>query len=127
MGLVAFILAAMLGVIDRLISIGPTIWAAQHGLDETDPTFQAFSRFDDGLGFTFFILGFLSIILYGMAMARTDRAPGLGWLFVAAGIVGIVLGVLGPGIPAMVYLGTAALGVADWRLALPLRTTSGTV
>ena len=123
MGLVAFAFAALLSVIDRIMSVWLTTRAAQQGLEEADVIVQAFSRFDDGLGFLFFILGFLSLSLYGLAMAQTDRHNGLGWLFVAVGIVGIVLGSFGAGIPAMPYFGTAALGIATWRFGVPPRTT----
>ena len=122
MGLVAFAFAAVLGVLDRIISMGLATWAAQQGLEATEVTVQAFIRLDEGLSVAFFILGFLSLSLYGIAMAQTERA-GLGWPFVAAGMVGIVLGAFGTGIPAFVYFGTAAVGVVTWRLSAPPPTT----
>jgi hypothetical protein len=126
MGLVAFAFAAVLQVISRIISMGPATWAAEQRLDVTDPTLQAFSRFDDGLSVGFFILGFLSVGLYGMAMTQTPGARKLGWPFVAVGMLGVVLGVFGAGIPAFVFFGTAALGVTTQRVGVPTRNTQNT-
>jgi hypothetical protein len=122
MGLVAFAFAAVLGVIDRIIVTGPATWAAQQGLDETDLIVQAFSRLVDGLGVTFMILGFFALSLYGIAMSQIEGSSGIGWAFVAGGILGIVLELVGGTIPAFVFFGTAALGIATWRLGVTAPT-----
>jgi hypothetical protein len=115
--LVAFALAAVFETIDRTIGVQVFTWAAQQHLSVTDPVVQAFIRFQDGLGYAFYILGFLALGLYGMAMLlQRTGASGLGWLFVAGGVLGIVLQVAGAAIPAMVFIGTAALGAATWLL-----------
>jgi len=116
MGLVTFAFAAVFGVIDRIIVMGPATLAAQQGLDETDVVVQAFSGLVEGLGVTFMIVGFFALSLYGIALARGGRSSGIGWVFVAAGILGIVLELIGGTIPAFVYVGTAALGIVTWRL-----------
>ncbi len=46
---------------------------------------------------------------------RTETTTQLGWAFVVGAALGVVLEVVGVGIPGFVYLGTAALGVAIWR------------
>ena len=125
-GLVAFVFAAVFAAIDRMISMQVTTWAAQRYPDATVFTvWEAFERFGGGLGVAFYILGFLALGLYGIAMAQTERTRGLGWAFVAASLFGIALEVVGAGIPAYVFLGTAALGVATWQLSVPPRTTPG--
>ncbi len=122
MGLVAFAFAAVLEVVARIISVGPATWAAQQGLDATDVTVQAFIRLDEGLGVAFFILGFLSLTLYGVAMTQTEGPSGIGWAFVAGGILGIVLELAWGTIPAFVYFGTAALAMTTWRLGVTAPT-----
>ena len=111
--LVAFAFAAVLEAIDRIISMQVTTWAAQRYPDETVFTVgEAFERFDSGLGFAFYILAFIAVGLYGIAFVQTGRVIGLGWAFVAVGVIGIILELAGAGIPGYVFLGTAALGVA---------------
>ena len=124
-GLTAFVFAAVFAAIDRIISMQVTTWAAQQYPDATVFTvWDAFERFGGGLGVTFYILGFLALGLYGIAMAQAERTRGLGWAFVASSLLGIALEVIGgAGIPAYVFLGTAALGVATWQLGDPQRTT----
>ena len=112
--LAAFFFAAVFEAIDRMISVHIYAWAAQQGLDVTDVTIQAFDRLDDGLGAGFYILAFLALGLYGIAMSKGTVARGVGWLFVAGGVLGIVLALVGAAIPVMVFVGTAALGVASW-------------
>ena len=115
-GLVAFALAAVFEVIDRFIAIGVTTWAAPQYPDPVVLTVhEAFDRFDDGLGTAFAILAFVAIGLYGNAMRQTEATTQLGWAFVVGATLGVVLEVVGVGIPGFVYLGTAALGVAIWR------------
>ena len=102
--LVAFAFAAVLEAIDRIISIQVTTWAAKQYPDETVFTvWEAFARFDSGLGLWFYILGFIALGLYGIAMVHTRRVIGLGWAFVAAGVTGILLELLGFGIPGYVF------------------------
>ena len=50
-------------------------------------------------------------------MTQTEKSRGPGWAFITAGILGVLLELAGAAIPVMVFLGTAALGVATWRLA----------
>jgi len=115
-GLVAFALGAVFEVIDRFIAIGVTTWAAPQYPDPVVLTvFEAFNRFDDGLGTAFAILAFVAIGLYGNAMRQTEATTQLGWSFVVGATLGLVLEVVGVGIPGFVYLGTGALGVAIWR------------
>ncbi len=115
-GLVAFALGAVLEVIDRLIAIGVTAWAAPQYPDPVVLTvFEAFDRIGDGLGTAFAILAFVAIGLYGNAMRQTQATRALGGAFVVGATLGVVLEVVGVGIPGFVYLGTAALGVAIWR------------
>ena len=116
MGLVSFAIGAVLEVIDRF-DVGLDVWAAEQYPDPTViAIFEAFERADDGLGSTFYMLAFVAIAFYGVAMTRSDGTPGRGWGFVIAAIVGIFIEVLGAGIPAFVYFGTIALGVAAWGL-----------
>ena len=123
--LAAFAFAAVLETVDRVIAIQVTTWAAQRYPDDTVFTvWEAFSQFDGGLGLAFSILAFVAIGLYGTAIVQTERV-GLGWAFVAVGVVGILLELLGVGIPAYVFVGTAALGAASWQLGAPPTTAGG--
>ena len=123
--LVAFAFAALLEAIDRIITIQVTTWAAQRYPDDTVFTvWEAFSLFDGGLGFAFSILAYVALGLYGIAMVQTERVTGLGWAFVAVGVIGIFLELLGVGIPAFVFLGTAAFGAASWQLRAPPTTAA---
>ena len=114
--LATFCFAAVFEAIDRIISVNVYTWAAQQGLDVTDIALQAFIRLDDGLGDTFHILAFLSLGLYGIAMSKRAVAGGLGWVFVTASVIGIILQLVGAAIPAMVFFGTAAFGVSAWYI-----------
>ncbi len=112
-GLVAFALGAVFEVIDRVMSIGVTSWAAPQYPDPVVLTIvEAFDRFDDGLRTAFAILAFVAIGFYGTAMRQTEATTQLGWAFVVVAMLGVVLEVVGVGIPGFVYLGTGALGVA---------------
>ena len=123
--MVTFAFAAVLEAVDRIITIQVTTWAAQRYPDDTVFTvWEAFSLFDGGLGFAFYILGFLALGLYGFAIVQTERVIALGWAFVAAGVIGILLELVGAGIPAYVFLGTAAFGAASWQLRPPPTTTA---
>ena len=117
-GLVAFVFAAMFAAVDRIVSIQVTTWAAQRYPDPTVQTvWEAFGRFGGGLGMAFYILAFLALGLYGIAMTQEQRTAGLGWAFLGASALSIALEVVGGvGIPGFVFLGTAAFGVATWRL-----------
>ena len=115
MGLVAFVFAAVLQVVDRIISIGPVTWAADQGVTATNTTIQAFDRLGGGLSTAFFILGFLALGLYGVAMAQNPDTSRIGWSFVVGGVLGVVLRAFGGGIPGFVFLGTGALGMANLR------------
>ena len=124
--LVTFAFAAVLETIDRMIAIQVTTWAAQRYPDDTVFTvWEAFSLFDGGLGFVFYILGFAALGLYGVAIVQTQRAIGLGWAFVAVGVIAVLLKVVGGGIPAFVFVGTAAFGAASWQLRPDERTMRG--
>ena len=71
------------------------------------------------LGVAFYILAFISIGLYGIALLQVAGAKGLGWVFMTASGLVIALEVLaGGGIPLFVFSGTAALGAVTWRLDL---------
>ncbi len=121
----AYSFAAAFEAIDRMISIQVTTWAAQRYPDETVFTvWEAFSRFDSGLGLLFYILGFIALGLYGVAMIQTERLIGLGWAFVTVGVIGILLRLVGAAIPGYVFLGTAALGVASWQIGVPGTSTT---
>lgn len=116
-GLVAFGLAAVFSTIGRLITIGVTTWAAERFPDETARMiWEAFDRIR--LGTTFYILAFVALGLYGMAM-RADDETGLGTGFVITAVVGVSLELVGAAIPGYVYLATAAFGIASWRLDPP--------
>ncbi len=114
MALVAFGFAAILSTIDRFINIEVFTWGAIQGVNVRSFSIQAIMRYQEGLSYAFYFLAFLSIGLYGVAMLKGFKPNGLGWVFVAAGILGILVRVFGNLIPAFVFLGTAALGLATW-------------
>ena len=119
-GLVTFGFAAVFEAIDRIISIEVTTWAAQQYPDATAfVVWEAFDLVAGGLLNAFMILGFLALGLFGIAMAQTEVTSGRGWAFVFVGLLGILLELVGATIPAMVFLGTAAFGIATWRVTVP--------
>ena len=123
MGLVAFALGAVLEVVDRS-AVGVTIWAAEQYPDPAAiAIYEAFDRADDGIGSTFYPLAFIALGLYGVAMTRSEGTRQLGWGFVIGAMVGILVGIIGAGIPAFVYFGTSALGIAAWRLGVTAPVT----
>jgi len=112
--LVAYAFATVFEVIERTISMWVFTWAAQQDLQLSDPAVQIILRFQEGLDYTFYIFGFLAISLYGIAILVRPQHNSFGWLFIIGGIFGIVLELVGAAIPAMVFIGTIALGVAIW-------------
>jgi len=117
MGMTAFAFAVVFLAIDRMLGMSVRIWAAERLSDPTVFTVvEGFRSFDRVLSDWFEVLSFLSLGLYGIALAQTAEARQRGWAFVAVGVVGIVLSVVGGVIPGMIFLGTGALGVATWNL-----------
>lgn len=119
MGLVAFGLAAVLSLVDRIIAMAVATWAALQGLGSDDLTVQAFIRMDEGFNMGFFVLGFLSVVLFGLAMTRSEVSGTVGRWLVGAGVVGLVVAIVGFAIPAFVYLATGAIGVLALGGRLP--------
>jgi hypothetical protein len=111
-GLLVFSISAVFGAIRRIVSIYLEPWVAVEGIDLDDTAVEAFSRFGVGLGEWFTILAFAAIALYGMAFLRGAESRATGWLFVGGGAVGLILHLVGAGIPAFIFLETGALGVA---------------
>jgi hypothetical protein len=71
----------------------------------------AFSRFGETIGEWFTLSAFAAIALYGFAMRATDGSAPVGSLFVGGCALGIVLHLIGVGIPAFIFLATGALGL----------------
>ncbi len=114
MALLAFAFAALFSAIGRTFNIEVFTWGAVQGVSPTDLLIQSIMRFQNGLSYAFYILAFLALGLYGIAMLLQPKPSGLGWVFVVVGILGLLLRVFDVLIPAFVFLGTAALGVATW-------------
>lgn len=111
-GLLAFSISAVLGATRRIVSISLEPWVAVEGIDLNNITVEAFLRFGEGLGEWFTILAFTAVVLYGMALLRRPESGSLGWLFIGGGAVGVLLHLVGAGIPAFIFFETGALGVA---------------
>ena len=109
--LLAFSMAAVFEAVDRMISINIFSWAAESGLDPMNSAVQGFILLDSALGGWFAILSFVALGLYGMAMVYQWDAKTIGWVFVASGLFGLVLQLIGAAIPGFVFLGTGAFGV----------------
>jgi len=118
MALVAFAFAAVFSAINRIINIEVYTWGVGHGLNVTDPWVQALMLFQAGLSHLFNILAYLALSLYGIAMLQQLNPSQLGWIFVVGSLFGLVLHLAGGGIPAFVYIGAGALGVATWLLGI---------
>jgi hypothetical protein len=113
-GLVTFAMAATLSAIGRLVGIGVVTWVAPQYPDPTAlAIYEAFSRMRTGAAFV--ILAFIAVSLYGTAMTLRGTV-GLGRLFLVVGVLGVLLQLFGAAIPVFVYITTAALGAATWRL-----------
>ncbi len=118
--LVTFAMGATFGVLDRVISMQVTTWAAQRYPDPTAVMiWDTFERLR--FGAVFHVLAFVSIGLYGLAMTATKGVTGLGKGFLTIGTAGILLELASAAIPAYVFLATAALGVASWQLTPGVR------
>lgn len=113
--LAVFAFAAVVEAIDRMINIQVFTWAAQQHLEVTDPTLQAFLRLGDGLGFAFYVLGFLALLLFGLAILTGADFRAAGWGLIIGGAFGLLLAFIGAAIPAMVFFGTWALGLGIWK------------
>jgi hypothetical protein len=111
-GLLVYSISAALGAIRRIVSIYLEPWVAVEGIDLNDITVEAFSRFGEGLGEWFTILAFIAVALYGMAFLRSTETNSIGWLFIGGGAAGLILHLVGAGIPAFIFLETGALGGA---------------
>jgi len=111
-GLLAFSISAVFGATRRIVSIYLEPWVAVEGIDINNITVEAFSRFGEGLGEWFTILAFTAVAFYGMALQRRPKSGSLGWLFIGGGAVGVLVHLVGAGIPAFIFLETGALGVA---------------
>ena len=124
-GLLAYAISAVLGTTRRIVSIFLEPWVAVEGIDLNNMTVEAFSRFGEGLGEWFTILAFTAVALYGMALLRRPESGSVGWLFIGGGAVGVLLHLVGAGIPAFIFLGTGALGAVIFmreRFASPGET-----
>jgi hypothetical protein len=116
-GLVAFGLAAAFETVGRLITIRVSTWAAPQYPDQTAiGMWEVLDRLR--LGTVFYFLALVAIALYGVALQRSDT-KGWGSTFVGIALVGVLLEVLGAGIPAYVYLATATLAIATWKTDQP--------
>lgn len=116
MGMVAFAFAAVFLALDRILAMEVETWAASQDAETAVVVFEAFERFEEGLSRWFYLLGFGSLSFYGIALTRTETARESGLVFVVVGGLGILLAIAGAAIPGLVFLGTAALGAATWRL-----------
>jgi hypothetical protein len=122
MALVAFSFGAVFSVIDRTIDISVYTWGALQGLEVTDLWIQSLMHFQTGLSFAFYVLAFLALSLYGIAILQQPGIRALGWVFVIGGVLGIVLRVFGDLIPAFIFFGSGALGAAAWLLGVDSET-----
>jgi len=111
-GLLTFSFSAVLGAVRRIVSISLEPWVAVERISFSDTAVEAFSRFGVGLGEWFTILAFAAIALYGMALLRRIESQSIGWLFVGGGAVGLILHLIGAGIPEFIFFETGAFGVA---------------
>jgi hypothetical protein len=113
--LTAFALAAVVEAILRVINIQEFTWAAQQHLGVTDPRVLEFLRLADGLGFAFYVLGFLALLLFGLAILTGADFKAAGWGLIIGGGFGLLLAFIGAAIPAMVFIGTWSLGLGIWK------------
>ena len=118
-GFLVFSISAVLGAIRRIVSIYLEPWVAVDGIDLNNTTVKAFSRFGEGLGEWFTILAFTAVALFGMAFLRSTESSATGWLFVGGGVIGLILHLVGAGIPAFIFLETGALGVVMLLHGIP--------
>lgn len=111
-GLVAFGVGACLDVVARVLEmrVGPLV-----AVGNPDPplasTYESFHQFSEGLIQAFILIALIALALYGIA-ALQHEATWLGAVLIVIGIGGLALEVLGGAIPALVYIGTATLGVS---------------
>jgi hypothetical protein len=116
LGIVAFAIAAVFEVLGRMLAIEVFTWAAQRYDDPGVVTvYEAFDGFDGALGYVAWLLAFVAVVFFGFALRSAGDTAG--WMFVAIGAIGIVVAAIGLAIPLYVFLATAALGVASWRLS----------
>lgn len=117
-GLIAFSVGATLDVTARIINMTITPWAT--GSDANSATidvFFGFKEFSEGLIRGFIFVGLVSLILLGVAGIQQE-ASWLGTLLIVFGVAGLMMELVGAAIPAVIYLGTGAIGL--WLITSPL-------
>ena len=116
-GLVAFGVGAALDVVARVLDmrVGP-LAAVRNPDSPLASTYESFHQLSEGLIQAFILIAFIALALLGIA-ALQHEATWLGAVLIVLGAGGLVLEVVGAAIPALVYIGTATLGV--WMLFGP--------
>lgn len=111
-GLATFGVGASLDVVARVLvmRVGPSI-AVDNPDSPLVDTYESFHQFSEGLIQAFILIAFVALALYGIA-AIQHEATWLGTVLIMLGVGGLALEVLGAAIPALVYMGTATLGVS---------------
>jgi hypothetical protein len=74
-------------------------------------SYEGFYLFGEGLIDAFIFLGLVALALFGIAVIQ-EGITRLGTVLVIFGLGGLVLELIGVAIPALVYVGTAILGIS---------------
>ncbi|MDX1467743.1 MAG: hypothetical protein R3258_00215 [Acidimicrobiia bacterium] len=114
-GLATFVVATGLEITSRTLNMSVYPWAAAQGKPAATVVFEGLYELSESLIQGFILIAFVALVLFGIA-ALQYGAGGLGALLVVFGVIGIFLEIVGAAIPALVFMGTGALGI--WMLAI---------
>lgn len=111
-GLIAFVIGSSSELVSRVLNMTLTKWVAEgSGGRAIADSYEGFYLFGEGLIDAFILLGFVALALFGIAV-RQEGITWLGTMLVIFGLGGLVLELIGAAIPALVYIGTAILGIS---------------
>lgn len=110
---VLFPVGVALEAVNRTANIALTVFAAE-AKQSADPIWRVFEGLDQWrelMGGLFLVLGTLALIIAGFGFHRSGRRV-LGIVGIGFGVVGLALALLGGVVPAVLFLGTGAMGAA---------------
>lgn len=109
--LITFAIAAAMDIASRLLNARVAPWAASQPAEgEGAAVFVGMHELSEGLIQGFILIAFVSMAIYGLAVLQHGTL-WLGALLVLFGIGGFILELVGAAIPALIFIGTAVMGI----------------
>lgn len=113
LGLVALVVATSLGLLEATFGISVTPWAAEQAASSgtIPPAYEIVDRWVDGIQAVYIVVGLAAQAGFGAALIQTDLLPvWVGQTTLVWSLVWLV--VIGLGIPAVLFIMPAVIGVA---------------